>query len=55
MDSETSHRDAPPSGHEYSVEEWQAKVDCLQELVCILLTKNQTMRMALLSEKQSTG
>lgn len=50
MDSETNHRDPSPSGRESSVEDWQAKVDRLQELVCILLMKNQTMRTALLTE-----
>lgn len=50
MDSETNHRDPPPSGQESSIEEWQAKVDRLQELVCILLMKNQTMRTALSTE-----
>jgi hypothetical protein len=50
MDSETNHRDPPPSGQESSVEDWQAKVDRLQELICILLMKNQTMRTALLTE-----
>ena len=50
MDSETNHQDFPPSGHESSLEDWQAKVDRLQELICILLMKNQTMRAALLTE-----
>jgi hypothetical protein len=49
MDSETNHRDFPPSGHESSVEDWQAEVDRLQELIYILLMKNQTMRTALLT------
>jgi hypothetical protein len=53
MDSETNHRDPPPGGQESSVEEWQAKVDRLQELVCILLMKNQTMRAALLTEMRN--
>jgi hypothetical protein len=50
MDSETNHRDHPPNEQESSIEDWQAKVDRLQELVCILLMKNQTMRTALLTE-----
>jgi len=50
MDSETNHRDFPLSGHEPSVEDWQAKVDRLHELICILLIKNQTMRTAMLTE-----
>ena len=52
MDSETNHRDPPPSGQESSVEDWQATVDRLQELVCMLLMKNQTMRTALLTERR---
>jgi hypothetical protein len=47
---ETNHRDFPPSGHESSVEDLQARVDRLQEVICILLMKNQTMRTALLTE-----
>jgi len=50
MDSETNHRDPPPNGQESSVEDWQAKVDRLQALVCFLLMKNQIMRTALLTE-----
>jgi len=50
MDSETNHRDFPPSRQESSVEDWQAKVDRLQEVICILLMKNQTMRTALRTE-----
>lgn len=47
MDSESQHRDPPPSGQEPSVEDWRATVDRLQELVCMLLMKNQTMRTTL--------
>jgi hypothetical protein len=47
MDSETQHRESPPSGQESSVEDWQATIERLQELVCMLLMKNQTMRTAL--------
>ena len=46
MDSEIPHRD-PPSGQQRSVEDWQATIDRLQELVCMVLMKNQTMRTAL--------
>jgi hypothetical protein len=57
MDSKKQHRDPPPSGQEPSSEDWQARVDRLQEVVCILLMKNQTMRMALLTEtrKEENG
>lgn len=47
MDSETQHRDPPPGGPDPSVEDWQATINRLQELVCLLLVKNQTMRTAL--------
>ena len=47
MDSETQHRDSLPRGQQPSVEDWQATIDRLQELVCMLLMKNQTMRTAL--------
>ena len=50
MDSETNHRDPPPNRQESSIEDWQAKVDRLQELICILLMKNQTMRTVMLTE-----
>ncbi len=33
------------------LEDWQAKAERLEELVCALLTKNQTLRMELLTEK----
>jgi hypothetical protein len=50
MDTETNRRDPPPGERESSVEDWQAKVDRLQELICMLTLKNQTMRTALLTE-----
>ena len=38
----------PPAGElELSTEDWKAKVDRLTDVVCLLLTKNQRMRMAL--------
>lgn len=39
-------------------EDWQAKVERLEEWVCVLLLKNQTLRMELLTERarvQSSG
>jgi hypothetical protein len=50
MDSETQDRDPSPSSQESSIEDWQAKVGRLQELVCILLMKNQAMRTTLSTE-----
>ena len=38
------------SGQAQPQEDWQAKVERLQELVCSLLLKNQTLRMALQAE-----
>jgi hypothetical protein len=35
---------------EFQPEDWQAKVQGLQETVCLLLIKNQEMRMALSAE-----
>jgi hypothetical protein len=34
-------------------EDWQEKVEDLQKAVCLLLIKNQTMRMALSDEKRN--
>lgn len=34
-------------------EDWQAKVDSLQKTVCLLLIKNQSMRMALAEKENS--
>ena len=43
-------RQEDPHNEEQSyAEDWQAKVDRLQEVVCVLLMKNQTMRMSLLA------
>ena len=33
-------------------EGWQAKVDRLQQLVCALLLKNQSLRMQLFAERE---
>lgn len=53
MDTGKQRRDPLSNGQEPSVEDWQARVDRLQEIVCLLLTKNQTMRTALSGEKLS--
>jgi hypothetical protein len=49
----------PQDEQESHAEDWQAKVERLQEAVCVLLTKNQTMRMSLLAlsfrEEASSG
>jgi hypothetical protein len=55
MDSEMPDRDPAHSGQESSVEAWQAKVDRLQEIVCMLLVKNQAMRMAFLIDGRKDG
>jgi hypothetical protein len=44
MDTEKRGRDPQTNEQEPSAEYWQAKVDCLQEIVCLLLMENQTMR-----------
>jgi hypothetical protein len=51
MDTERQPRDLLTDDQQSSAEYWQAKVERLQEAVCFLLTKNQTMRMALSAEK----
>jgi hypothetical protein len=43
MDTEKHRRDQP-NEQEPSAEDWQAMVHCLQEIVCLLLMKNQAMR-----------
>ena len=48
---EKQHRDLLTNDREPSAEYWQAKVEHLQEAVCYLLMKNQTMRMTLYAEK----
>jgi hypothetical protein len=50
MDSE--HTEIPPTGRATSQENWQVKVDRLQEIVCMLLMKNQGLRMALSTERE---
>jgi hypothetical protein len=51
MDTERQPRDLLTNDQEPSAEYWQAKVECLQKIVCFLLMKNQTMRTALSAEK----
>jgi hypothetical protein len=53
MDTGKQPRDSLSNEQEFSAEDWQARVDCLQEVVCLLLTKNQRMRMALSAERPS--
>jgi hypothetical protein len=45
MGSEKRGRDPQSNEQESSVEYWQAKVDSLQEIVCLLLMENQAMRL----------
>jgi hypothetical protein len=49
MNSAAQDRDSSPTTQE-SIEDWEAKVHRLQEIICILLVKNQAMRTALSSE-----
>jgi hypothetical protein len=51
MDTEQQPRDLLTNDQEPSAEYWQSKVERLQEALCFLLMKNQTMRMALSAEK----
>jgi hypothetical protein len=51
MDTEKQPRDLLTNDQKPSAEYWQAKVERLQEALCFLLIKNQTLRMALSAEK----
>lgn len=51
MDTEKQPRDLLTNDQQPSPEYLRAKVERLQEVVCFLLIKNQTMRMALSVEK----
>ena len=42
------------SEQEPGIENWQARVQGLQEVVCFLLLKNQEMRMAMLVKEETT-
>jgi hypothetical protein len=53
MDTVNQRRDPLFNEQVPSAEDWQARVDRLQEVVSLLLMKNQTMRMALSTEEQS--
>ncbi len=44
MDAEKQRRDPQINEQEHSADYWQAKVDSLQEIVCLLLLENQAMR-----------
>ncbi len=43
MDAEKQRRE-PQLNEQTSAEYWQAKLECLQEMVCLLLIENQAMR-----------
>jgi hypothetical protein len=45
MDAEQQSREPQRNEKEHSVDYWQAKVDSLQEIVCLLLLENQAMRL----------
>jgi hypothetical protein len=45
MDAEKQSRDPQINQQEHSADYWQAKVDSLQEIVCLLLLENQAMRL----------
>jgi hypothetical protein len=49
MDLDREQRTSPISEQEPSPENLQARLDRLQELVCLLLAKNHTLRMALIA------
>jgi hypothetical protein len=53
MDTERQSRDPAVSEQEMPEREWQAKAERLQVCVCLLLEKNQTLRMALVAERVS--
>jgi hypothetical protein len=52
MDAETQHRISGSNEQAPSAEDWQATIDRLREVVCILLMKNETMRMTLSTERE---
>ena len=54
MECDRQYRDPlPPNEQEPSAEDWKATIDRLQELVCVLLLKNESMRIALSIEKKN--
>lgn len=52
MDTDNQHRTSPSDDQAPSAENCQAIIDRLQEVVCILLIKNETMRMTLSAERE---
>ena len=50
MEFDAAKLDAPVS-QEKLVDHWRERAECLEEWVCELLTKNQTLRMALQKEQ----
>lgn len=44
MLSEKKHRDPHTDEQEPSADYWQARVDSLEEIVCLLLMENQAIR-----------
>jgi hypothetical protein len=44
METEKRFRDPQTNQQELTAEDWQAKVDSLEEIVCLLLMQNQAMR-----------
>lgn len=53
MDTERQIRDPAAREQEIPEKDWQAKAERLQVCVCLLLEKNQTLRMALVAERVS--
>jgi hypothetical protein len=51
MNSEWQIRDPNRSDEEKVLLNWQSRVECLEEWVCLLLMKNQLLREALLAER----
>jgi hypothetical protein len=51
MDSERPNSNPRSDEEQTSVEHWEARVDQLQNLVCLLLVKNEKMRMELTAAK----
>lgn len=55
MDAERNGEKLFESDMGSPVEDWKARVDRLQEIVCLLLEKNETMRLALSAERAGKG
>ena|SRR5215469_7808547 len=54
MEFDAARLDAPVS-QEKLVDHWRERAECLEEWVCELLTKNQTLRIALQQEQSQHG